>query len=320
MTAALILNPHARQGRVMRLLPQMQAWLGDAGLDARIHVCGTPEALDAVFAQLPPGSRVVGVGGDGTNHRLLPHVLAGAHEYGVLPYGSGDDVARAVGLFGLPWQEGLRHALTAPTQAVDVALALDQEQGRERHFFGCFLLGMDGHINNQTSQWKFNGPLPYFLTLLKELPRLRGWKLALQWQASDGSQGQAQDWMLLCSLLNTPTYGSGYPIAPMAHPADGRLQLLYAPMVGRWRFLDLFFKMLAGKHVHSPHAHFRAITRLTVRSEQALCLSADGEVIDWQTRHLQLRVLPQALRMVVGPGFVPASLAGPDASTRSDSP
>ncbi len=296
----IIINPHARKGAAAALKPAIENFLASEGLPARVVVCGTPESLRTVFADLVKGSRVIAVGGDGTNHQLLPYLLLGQHEYGLLPYGSGDDVARAAGLFGQRWQQALRHALMAQPQRVDVAVVTDRESGRERHFFGCFLLGMDAHINNQTSHWKFKGPLPYFATLLKELPRLRGWDLRLNWETVHGQTGQASGWMILCSILNTSTYGSGYPIAPMARINDGALDLLLAPMVSRWRFVHLFFKMLAGQHVNSPHASFHAIKHLEVRSPHPLCLSADGEVLDWHTRHLELRVLPHAIPMVTG--------------------
>jgi diacylglycerol kinase (ATP) len=301
MPTTIILNPHARQGHAALLEPLIKAFLLEHRMDADVVLCATPESLTEVFAKLGKGSRVIGIGGDGTNHRLLPYLLAGNHEYGLVPYGSGDDVARAVGLFGTAWQEALLHALTAPAQPIDVATARDVASGNERPFFGCFLFGMDGHINNQTSTWKFKGPIPYFLTLLKELPKLRGWNLKVQWATKDG-QSYCGDlgYQILCSVLNTPTYGSGYPIAPMARMNDGVLNLMQAPMVGRWRFLDLFFKMLKGKHVDTPYVRMDEVVSVTIESPEPLCLSADGEVLDWSSRHITIQVQAGALLMVTG--------------------
>ena len=297
MTVHIIINPHARQGKAALLKPLMEALLIEHGLQATVHLCGTPDSLSSLFASLSKGARVVGVGGDGTNHRLLPYLLAGQHEYGIVPYGSGDDVARAVGLFGMDWQTALLHALTAPTGAVDVGL-VTSEAGDTRHFLGCFLLGLDGLINNQTAAWKFKGALPYFFTLLKQLPALRGWRLAMRYRQNDVHTTVPTQHQILCSVLNTPTYGSGYPIAPMTRMNDGTLSLLHAPMVGRFKFLQLFFKMLAGKHVGDPACHFGEITQLSVQCEEYLSLSADGEVMDWKTRALTVQVLPAALNIV----------------------
>lgn len=304
MTITVILNPYARQGRAAKLEPLIRAFLLEQRIDAEVYVCKAPEGLRDTFEKLAPGSRVISIGGDGTNHQLLPYLLAGQHEYGLVPFGSGDDVARALGLRGAPWQAALQHALTAPTQALDVGMVEDTHSGKARPFLGCFLLGMDGHINNQTSTWKFKGPIPYFLTLLKELPKLRGWNLKVSWQTKNGQSHHGElGYQILCSVLNTPTYGSGYPIAPMARMNDGALNLLQAPMVSRWRFLDLFFKMLGGKHVDTPYVQMDEVLGLTIASPQPLCLSADGELIDWVSQEVKIRVMPGALNMVVGERF-----------------
>jgi diacylglycerol kinase family enzyme len=104
---------------------------------------------------------------------------------------------------------------------------------------------------------------------------------------------------ILCSVLNTPTYGSGYPIAPMTRMDDGTLTLLHAPMVGRFKFLQLFFKMLGCKHVGAKECHFAEITQLQVSCDEILSLSADGEAMDWQTTAVTVSVQPKVL-MVVG--------------------
>jgi diacylglycerol kinase family enzyme len=224
--------------------------------------------------------------------------LTGQHEYGLVPYGSGDDVARAQGLYGMDWQTALQHAITAPVRAVDVGLVVSAE-GDKRYFLGCFLLGLDGLINNQTASWKIRGPIPYFITLLKQLPALRGWRFDMRYTCKGIETTVPAHHQILCSVLNTPTYGSGYPIAPMTRMDDGTLTLLHAPMVRRFKFLQLFFKMLGGKHVGDKACHFAEITQMQVKCDERMSLSADGEVIDWQTKELNVSVRSKAL-MVVG--------------------
>jgi diacylglycerol kinase (ATP) len=293
----IIINPHARQGKAAALKPLVEAFLFERRTDAVVKLCGTPASLDAAFESLPHGSRVIGIGGDGTNHRLLPYLLAGQHEYGIVPYGSGDDVARALGLHGMAWQVALHHALAAPACAVDMGL-VESTEGEKRYFLGCFLLGLDGQINNQTASWKIRGPIPYFITLLKQLPALRGWRFEIRYTGNGGEVTIPAHHHILCSVLNTPTYGSGYPIAPMTRMNDGTLTLLHAPMIGRFKFLQLFFKMLGGQHVGDKACYFAEITQLRVQCDELLSLSADGEVIDWQTRAVTVSVQPKALLMV----------------------
>ena len=57
--------------------------------------------------------------------------------------------------------------------------------------------------------------------------------------------------------------------------------------------------MLQGQHVNQPDVTFKAVTRVRMQSPAALCLSADGECIDWQCHGLEIDVLPQRLAVTV---------------------
>lgn len=299
----IIINPHASQGRHVGLAVRVQAWLAEHHFDAKVVECGTEQALANTFAMLTEPTRIIGAGGDGTNHRLLPYVLAGQHEYALLPMGSGNDLARALNVEKLSWQEALHVALTGRAMPMDIGQATDSENQQVRHFLGCFLLGLDGAISNATQSWKMRGPLPYVLTLLTKLPRLKAWDLALTHTDPQGQvDAQAQQPILLCSLLKTPTYGSGYPVAPMAKLNDGVLHNFVLPRVSRSRFMALFLRMTRGKHIGAASMRYQPVQKLEVRSPSYLSLSADGEVIDWRTRAVTIQVLPKALPIVANYG------------------
>jgi len=294
-----MVNPKAARGRAARLVESIRLVAQARGRAAQVHVCDGLDALARSFAAMPAGQRVVAVGGDGTCHRMLPHVLAGRHELAVLPAGSGNDWARANGLWGRDMDGLIAHALEAPARPVDVGLLENLESGEARHFLCCMLFGLDAHVSNLTQGWKVGGPLPYTLTLLGLLPRLPAWSLAIEAEGATGPVlREPEQARLMCSLLNTPTYGSGYPVAPMARIDDGHLHLLMLPKVGRWRFMQLFLDLLRGRHVHAPEFSFCPVQGCRVSSADALCLSADGEDIGWQTRSARARVLPAALNMV----------------------
>ena len=118
----VLLNPHAQGGHAARRVPALRAWLAAHAPDAQL---AAPEALSdsvALLQSLPEGSRVV-VGGDGTLNRWLPTLLARRLTVGLLPMGSGNDSARAWGVYGLPWAQALALALQGPAQAIDTGLA-----------------------------------------------------------------------------------------------------------------------------------------------------------------------------------------------------
>src|SRR5512133_1743168 len=117
--AVVLLNPRAAGGRAAALRSPLGEWL-------RRHAPAVAllESTDIAHAQtiareLPAGSRLVVGGGDGTLHHLLAPVLQRGHAVALVPLGSGNDSARALGLFPLDWPRAVAHALNAPTVAID---------------------------------------------------------------------------------------------------------------------------------------------------------------------------------------------------------
>ena len=121
--ALVLLNPHAQGGRAVRSIPAMRDWLSQHAPGAQLAAPAALQDSLALLQALPEGSRVVVLGGDGTLNRWLPALLARRLTVGLVPMGSGNDSARAWGVFGKTWQQALSLALQGPAQAVDTGLA-----------------------------------------------------------------------------------------------------------------------------------------------------------------------------------------------------
>jgi len=122
MLSLILINPLAAGGRALKLLPDIQAWCESHYSTSMSIQISAPETITsalAVLSNLPAQSRVVVVGGDGTLHQMLPGLLQGQHEVGLVPYGSGNDCARAWGLHSMSWQDALAFALTGQAQGID---------------------------------------------------------------------------------------------------------------------------------------------------------------------------------------------------------
>jgi diacylglycerol kinase (ATP) len=278
--ALVLLNPHAQGGRAARRIPVLRDWLSRHAPDAQL---AAPEALEdsiALLQALPVGSRVVVVGGDGTLNRWLPTLLARRLTVGLVPMGSGNDSARAWGVFGKSWQQALSLALQGPAQAVDTGLArwTDlQGQTHESPFLSSLTAGFDSAVGLRA----LNGPawlrgLPRYLwATLHELIHLRTWDLTLH---SDGllrHQGSS----LFASSLNTPTFGSGMPAVPHARLNDGQLDALLAGPFGRMGALLMLPRLVTGLHLNHPRIHAWPYRQLDIACAQGVPLAADGEYL-----------------------------------------
>lgn len=290
----VLLNPHARGGRAAALLPTLQAALPP---DAVLHAPRDLVDALALLERLPEGSRVVAVGGDGTLNRWLPALLSRRLELGVVPMGNGNDIARSLGMHRRRPLAALVHALNAETRPMDVGCARWRDaMGREFQtvFLSSFTAGFDSAVVMRSlsgPQW-LHGLPRYLWATLRELVELQTWTLDISANGKQVHSGPA----LFASSLNTPTYGSGMPVAPAARINDGLLNLLLAGPFGRVSALAMLPRLLTGTHLGHPYISTRAFDTMTLSSHTDLPLAADGEFLG-HARQLSLSVLPGALRV-----------------------
>lgn len=308
----VVLNPHAAGGRAARLARPIAGWLSQHMRGVPLHQPDSPAQARALLGGLPPGSHVVVVGGDGTFHQMLSTLHARRHSAALVPAGSGNDLARALGLHGLPWEQALRIALTEPPSRMDLGLARWRDLQGAQHatlFASSFTAGFDSAVVRRTlsgPRWLTGRPR-YLWATARELLALRNWpvRVGARRVEADGSSVVvlAHDGpVLFASTLNTPTFGSGMPATPAAQIRDGMLDPLVAGPFGRLGTLVMLPRLLLGRHLGHPRvrtvqAHAIELHTLT---SQGIPLAADGEYLA-QASELQIEPLASALSLVQRP-------------------
>jgi len=153
LSPLIIVNPTAGAGRAARLVPWLRERLGPRP-EADLHVTRAPGDAEEVSADAARHGhdRVVAVGGDGTVQEVANGLLRepGDVELGIVPVGTGNDLARSLGLPTDP-AEAWKLAMGRVTRPIDAARARNGA-GQERWFASV------GDISR--------------LTVLRELPNL----------------------------------------------------------------------------------------------------------------------------------------------------
>jgi diacylglycerol kinase (ATP) len=294
--AVVLLNPQAAGGRAAQLAEPVRRWLA-ANAPGVVLIEGDSIARSRAALQLlPVGMRVVLLGGDGSLHHMLPALLTHRHQLGLVPLGSGNDTARALGLHRLSWEVALAHALHGDASAIDVG---EMVSDRSRvPFVSSLAAGFDAAVGERAQNGpKWLGGLPRYLwATLAEVASLRNWNLRVTVDGRVRHDGPA----LFASVLNTPSYGSGMPIVPHAQVTDARLDVIIAGRFGRLGTLLMLPRLLAGRHLGHPRVGTRAFAELRVECTDDVPLAADGEPLP-PARSFDVRVRPAALRVVTGP-------------------
>ncbi|MEH0168078.1 diacylglycerol kinase family protein [Paucibacter sp. JuS9] len=289
--ALCLLNPHAAGGRCAALAAPLREALERVPLYLPDDVNAARERL----LSLPPRSRVLVAGGDGTVHQLLPALVERELELALLPGGTGNDLARALGLHGLDLRAALEKARHGLAGAMDLGQV--QADGRSHFFMSSLALGFDAAVGRRAlaaPRW-LRGQPRYVWATLAEISRLRRYPLTLHAEGQLLHEGE----VLFASSLNTESYASGMPVAPGARIDDGRLELVCVGRYGRLGALAAMPALLMGQHLRLPGIFMRRMQTLQIDSPIELPLALDGEPIP-AARSLTVTVRPLALRVVRG--------------------
>ena len=297
MTPLILINPHAAGGQARKLKGPIQAWCEALPAQSAPPQIVAPESIEmahSLLSELPPRTRVVVVGGDGTLNQILPTLLHGGHEVGLVPFGSGNDCARAWGLHRLSWQQALAHALHARSSYIDVG-RIELDNKVIRYFHSSLAVGFDASVGNRalTGPQFLRGLPRYLLATLRELAHLKNWYLKVEVDGLLKYEGPT----LLASALNTPTYGGGMPAVPHALINDGQLNLLVGGRFNRLQTLWMLPLLLIGKHLGHPRIQCHACSNATISNASLVPVAADGETLGFAA-HIQVTCLPNALQVV----------------------
>ena len=285
----MLVSPHGGRGRAAAAAPVVRRVIEQAG-HTPVDISGdsaeaSAEAARAVVAA--GAERLIAVGGDGTLHLAVQGVAGSGTALGLVPAGTGNDFARAVGLFGLSPEEAAAAAL-GPTRPVD-AIRTD----RARWVILSMTGGFSVDVNVRADRMSFpKGPSRYTVATLLTMPGLRHRELVV---TVDGQRSELRS--ALFAVNNASTFGGGMAICPDADIADGLIDVCAVGPASRTTMLRLLPKVFKGGHVGHRHVHMMQGRSVTIEGEP-MDLVGDGEPIG--ATPITLEVVSGAVRFAGG--------------------
>jgi diacylglycerol kinase (ATP) len=299
----LLVNPAAGGGGVLDRWPELPAVLG-ARADVDIVVTASVEALAAEARRAAArGRTIVVAGGDGTVNRVLNAVSGCRARLGVLPVGSGNDFARALGVPDAPLAAAARVAIGTPALLDLIAV--------NGHLFStvggvglvadtsALVARVGGHGRGGRLVVRALGRHVYLLAAAAHIILRRRIATRLVVEGA-GSEGPWR-WSGACHALfvaNQPLLGAGLRLPVASSSTDGECEICVVPEDRRLR-LALNLACLRGRRPVPEGALlvFRA-ARATITCEEPLDFAADGEVF---ARGVQfaVEVCPAAIEVIV---------------------
>jgi YegS/Rv2252/BmrU family lipid kinase len=281
----LILNPAAGRGRA-------ETSLGSGAVPGVLDIVRPPDpdaVRDEARRAVDAGDdRLLVGGGDGTLHHAIRGLAGSDCALGIVPLGSGNDLARALGV-PLDPAAALRRALEAPVRRIDLGRIEGKPYG------GVAGVGFDGECAGLARRGALlvRGRWVYPYAALRTLLTFRPPRLRI-----DTDAGCYEGRVMLAALANSPCYGGGMRVAPGAVLDDGRLDLVVVERVSRLRFLTLFPRVYRGTHVDLPEVRTLRVRTATLRADRDLTYYADGEPVA-PCNGSRVEVWPAALAVAV---------------------
>lgn len=294
MGVVVVVNPHAGGGRGGRVLETALPLLRERGLAASVRVCrdGLEPRVRAQEAAETGADLVIALGGDGHAAAVAGGLIGTATSLAVLPAGSANDYARAIGMpIGDPRAavEAIADGRQARVDVVRVAM-----DGGVRHFLNVGGTGFDAAVVQRVERIPMlRGGGRYALAVLRELMTFRPADLAV---CVDGVTRDTSAMMV--AVANGSTYGGGMRVAPDARLDSGTLDVCVVGRISRLGFVRAFPLVYRGRHV----GH-RAVTMLrgrevSIDGDARLGVTGDGDLIG--RLPASFSVLPACLSVVVG--------------------
>lgn len=292
----LVVNPASGHGRGRRLLPQIVALLKAAGITIRAEIAHSWEdARDLCDQAVASGVRgLIVVGGDGMAH-LGHNACAGSSTtLGIIPAGTGNDFARAIGV-PRRWREAVDIVAQGRTRVIDLMEVTGDLVAGDRGYVGSVIsTGFDERVAERAERLPVDlGAPTYAFAVLAELRRFRPLTYELE---IDGVSRTLP--AMLVAVANAGIFGGGIQIAPDFDLTDGLMDITIVHPVPRTTLLALFPRLFSGSFVSYPAIERLQARELTIAWEGGFA-SADGEPLG--RAPLTCRSVPGALTI-----FVPA--------------
>ncbi|MDS1272172.1 YegS/Rv2252/BmrU family lipid kinase [Lipingzhangella sp. LS1_29] len=286
-TVTLLVNPTAGNGRGARVALHAARRLRARGATVSVTLGASPDqARRRARAAIDAGTDVLAVvGGDGMVHLATQLVATTEVPLAVVPTGTGNDFARAL---GIP---------RTTTAAVDVILdgpprPIDVGRLDEGWFGTVVTRGLDARVSARVNRMsRTPGWARYLLALLPELVSLHPTEVELE---LDGVPQRRS--ALLVAVGNTGYYGNGMRICPQARVDDGLLDVTVIDPAPVRTLLRFFPRIYRGTHVEHPAVHTFRARRVRVSSPGAVAF-ADGEPLGTGPTHAE--AVPDAMRVLL---------------------
>ncbi|AKO91778.1 diacylglycerol/lipid kinase family protein [Priestia filamentosa] len=292
MSAALILNPNAGNGKIKKELQHIKEIIESTY--APLSVYETKREGDGARLVKELESKVdliIGAGGDGTIHELINAMckLETRPLFAVLPGGTCNDFSRGIGMD----QNIIKAAQQIATGRVEKVDIGKSEHQYFSNFWGIGLINEVSENIEEDSKARF-GKLSYYMSTAKTITNIEPFYVEIE---GDGEEFKGEAVMVVVG--NGAFTGGLRPFFPKNHLQDSCLDVLVVTESNVQTFWKLFLSNFSDEKVIQEESILKFQAKhVKVTTSPAQKIDCDGERKYYTPD--SINVLPRFLEVIVG--------------------
>ena len=271
MNLLFIVNPVAGRGLASRSIPRIKEYCVNHSFECTIletKYRGHATALTREFFSSSYDG-IIAAGGDGTVREVASALIGSTTPLGILPLGTGNDLARS---FNLPGD--LISALSVISNKSTVAA--DVGSADNFFFLNVASIGLDAEIVRfiaKIKKWLPRKAAYYISALIKFLTyKAKTVKLEI-----DGKIIKTK--LLFIAIANGTHYGGGMNVNPNGSISDGFFDVILVRPVPRYKIPFLMATFASGKHLTLPYVTLYRCKDIKICSAETLVVNGDGDIV-----------------------------------------
>ena len=302
-----IVNEHSRSGKGAEIWREVEAVLKEREISYQAYKTeyeGHAFQLSHDICELQEEDiRLIVLGGDGSENEVLNGMTHFEKvKGGGIPTGSGNDLARGLGIKGSPTEQ-LEAILSCEKEFVMDLGEVSWNGGKKPRLFAISAgTGLDALVCKKALKSALKdflnkihlGKLTYILLTIESLFTMETTDGAA---VSDGKGQKNMKKMIFCAAMNFRAEGGGVPMAPAADAQDGKLSVCCAYGIPKWRTFFCLPFLVTAKHLFIRGFEVTDCAEYDLRLKYPMVLHADGEYCG-EVTEIHFKCLPGMLHVL----------------------
>jgi len=226
------------------------------------------------------------VGGDGTVNEVAKGLLGSQVAMGILPKGSGNGLARHLGLH-MSFKKSLD---IIPFHGEKMIDTLSVNGKLSVNVSG---IGFDGHVAGLFANKAKRGLMGYAKLVLKEFISFKSFESKI---GINGNFFQSKSFII--ALANSSQFGNNARVAPQASVCDNLMDVCFIQKVPMLHAIGFAGKMFSGNLNSSRFVEIIKTNRVTIDIDQSIAYHIDGEAMDATDKFI-VELKPASLKILV---------------------